>query len=128
MTNSGTIRRFRSVGDVGTGGGAMATSGAFVYPLPADTTVIWVTTPNDTWASALAPVPPPPIKATAGGPPYPEPPEVTMTPVNEPPTTVSTAVAACWASASKHHPKMIASGIKQYIRAARLTCWDRLRQ
>jgi hypothetical protein len=47
-----------------------------------------------------------------------------MTPVKDPPTTVATAVAACWASASRHQPKPIAIPIKQYISAPRLTRRD----
>jgi hypothetical protein len=77
----------------GAGGASTTTVGAVEYPLPAVSTKVNATLSPLRIALAVAPLPPPPLRVTAGSLVYPEPPEVTVMPVTKPAVIVATAVA-----------------------------------
>ena len=80
------------------GGASTTTVSDPVYPLPAVSTKINATLSPLRIALAVAPLPPPPLKVTAGSLVYPDPPEVTVIPVTYPAVTVAIAVAGSPAS------------------------------
>jgi hypothetical protein len=81
------------------GGASTTTAGADVYPLPAVGTKVNATLSPLRMALAVAPLPPPPLRVTAGSLVYPDPPEVTVMPVTKPAVIVATAVAGSPAKA-----------------------------
>ena len=67
-------------------GSLKVTVGAEVYPVPGFVSVKAITTPCETLAVAVAPVPPPPVRTTCGVV-YPDPPLVTENPLRVTPAT-----------------------------------------
>ncbi|MCG3775063.1 MAG: hypothetical protein JW395_1891 [Nitrospira sp.] len=80
-------------------GASTTTVGAVEYPLPAVSIEGNATLSPLQIALAVAPLPPPPLRVTAGSLVYPDPPEVTVMPVTKPAVIVATAVAVSPAKA-----------------------------